>query len=75
MPSIKRIAKINQCLLTDAKQTFLRSVEIRNEKHNSGECEDKRHLRWPRSFEQNFGVVKWIVGRGYAAVRSGSGSK
>jgi S1-C subfamily serine protease len=32
-------------------------------------------LRWPQSFEHNFRVVKWIVGRGYAAVRSGSGSK
>ncbi len=32
-------------------------------------------LRWPRPFEQNFRVVKWIVGRGYAAVRSGNGSK
>jgi hypothetical protein len=21
-------------------------------------------LRWPRSFEQNFRVTKWIVGRG-----------
>ncbi len=33
------------------------------------------HLRWPRSFEQHFRAVKWIVGRVYAAVRSGSGSK
>ncbi len=32
-------------------------------------------VRWLRFFEQNFRVVKWIVGRGYAAVRSGSGSK
>jgi hypothetical protein len=32
-------------------------------------------MRWPRRFEQNFRVVKWIVGRGYAAVRNGSGSK
>jgi hypothetical protein len=23
-----------------------------------------QHLRWPRSFEQNFRVTKWIVGRG-----------
>ena len=39
------------------------------------ELDEDGILRWPRSFEQNFRVVKWIVGLGYAAVRSGSGSK
>jgi Domain of unknown function (DUF4062) len=50
------------------------AVELRYEGFRATE-KGTLTLRWPRSFEQNFRVVKWIVDRGYAAVRSGSGSK
>src|SRR5260221_12905143 len=40
---IERIAKVDHCLLTHFKQAFLRSFEIRDEKHNCRERQNKRH--------------------------------